>query len=76
MSDPEAYEKYCSWCEYIGIVPAEYQTWKKTTGIISDAVKQVPNHFGKENITVLRRVINHRLSSVGHWQLAVVLPKG
>jgi hypothetical protein len=56
MSDPEAYEKYCSWCEFIGIVPAEYQTWKKTTGIISDAVKQVPNHFGKENITVLRRV--------------------
>lgn len=56
MTDPEAYEKYCSWCEYIGIVPAEYGTWKKTTSVIMDAVKQNPNRFGRENITVLRQV--------------------
>lgn len=54
MTDPEAYEKYCSWCEYIGIVPAEHETWKKTTSVIMDAVKQSPNRFGK--VTVLRQV--------------------
>ena len=36
QSEIDRYETYCDWCENLLIVPAEFDTWKREQGSISE----------------------------------------
>ena len=41
-----AYQKYRKWCERIGVHPAPFDSWKKTTAMIGDGFAHRQNLVG------------------------------